>query len=167
MSIQERGDWTEGAIDKRFIRKIAKHANIREDIVLRILVAFRDVAAEEIVNTGKFYFQNFFRVSASTRKGNKMVDKKTGEVKGVIPDHQFLTVRLSKKLRKLFQMLDRPKESDMGVKVTKENWLQVYDQRFEPVRGKSREKVSETIPEEQKLTIDDILGNDEDWEGAE
>lgn len=140
----------EPAVSKKLVRKIAKHANVREDIVSRILLAFRDVAVEEIINTGNFYFRNFFRISSYKRKGNKTLDSE-GNTIIQIPDHRILKPRLSRRIRELFQMVDRPKEEDKGIKVTKDNWIEIHAERF----------TKQQPAPKNRITINDILGEED------
>lgn len=99
------------------LREIAARTYIKESVVEEVLETFKEVAAEEIANKGKFNFSGLFSVSSYHTK-----EVNTG--KGIVPARMRLRTKLSERVKKIWNGRVRAGVTDFETfEDFKENYL--------------------------------------------
>lgn len=127
---------------KELVRAVSDKADVRSDVVEDVISALKDVAMEEIVNTGRFRLHGLFSIKSAYYKG---FNSPMGKIEG----GSRLIGSVSNMARSMFKLhAEKPHLS-----ITRDNWRERWDEYVK--------KTEDSADTSAHNFLDDFLVDDE------
>lgn len=137
------------------VQRVARHVNIRVDVVEDVLNGLIDVSMEEVVNKGEFGISDLFMVEARDWAGYKVGDS-------VVPSRPRLVVTLAKKVKALWKFRWDVLDGETGI-INKDNWrdVPIYEKSKNISKNSTRKPSAASIRNIQNEDYNPFLDDDD------